>query len=332
MPANDPPFAVDRFSTDAIPAADRFDVWRERTLPSLGRVYETRPMEPFSTRLETVRFGAVTLSYSRMSAQFWERSPDIARADGLDMIMANIRFAGDGHGDADGVDFRAPVGGIVLSDMARPQRHVSDAAWSAVLSIPRSLARLWTPDPATLHGRVIAPEAAALLRSHLLETHRILGAIPASQAERLGRVALDLLEVALAGECASEPATGTAARESAERVIAARLGSATLTVANLCRWVGVSRSRLYRLFEPDGGVQAYVRARRLERVVAELAADGPRGRVNDIAERWGFCDAAYLTRVFRETYGMTPGEFRALAREGAVLPSAPAGSGPGSSS
>ena len=99
-------------------------------------------------------------------------------------------------------------------------------------------------------------------------------------------------------------------RSLAEQVIEERLGSAMLTVANLCRWTGMSRSSLYRLFDADGGVQAYIRDQRLARVAAELRLVTT-GRVADIAERWGFCDAAYLARVFREVHGMTPSAYRA---------------------
>lgn len=102
-------------------------------------------------------------------------------------------------------------------------------------------------------------------------------------------------------------------RGRAERAIEERLGSAMLTVANLCRWTAMSRSSLYRLFDADGGVQAYVRVRRLARVAADLRTGGA-GRVADVAERWGFCDAAYLARVFREAYGVTPSEYRARHR------------------
>jgi len=96
--------------------------------------------------------------------------------------------------------------------------------------------------------------------------------------------------------------------------IETRLGSATLTVATLCRVLGMSRSALYRLFEDEGGVHAYVTRRRLESVAAALGESSERDRIADIAERWGFCDAAYLGRLFRERFGMTPSDYRAFSR------------------
>ena len=106
------------------------------------------------------------------------------------------------------------------------------------------------------------------------------------------------------------PSRSEPARARVERVIEERLGSAMLTVVNLCRWTGMSRSSLYRLFDDDGGVQAFIRTRRLARVAEELR-NREAGRVADIAERWGFCDAAYLARVFREVHGVTPSAYRA---------------------
>ncbi|WP_295563303.1 helix-turn-helix domain-containing protein [uncultured Sphingomonas sp.] len=43
-----------------------------------------------------------------------------------------------------------------------------------------------------------------------------------------------------------------------------------------------------------------------------MRREGGRGTIAALAERWGFCDAAYLGRAFRETYGMTPGDYHAM--------------------
>ncbi len=43
---------------------------------------------------------------------------------------------------------------------------------------------------------------------------------------------------------------------------------------------------------------------------------GDRQTIAALADRWGFCDAAYLGRAFRETYGMTPGDYHAMHASG----------------
>jgi len=61
--------------------------------------------------------------------------------------------------------------------------------------------------------------------------------------------------------------------------------------------IDISKSKL------DVFDAAIGRAERIENASAPIAA---------LAERWGFCDAAYLGRAFRETYGMTPGDYHAM--------------------
>ena len=71
----------------------------------------------------------------------------------------------------------------------------------------------------------------------------------------------------------------------------------------------------HRLFEAEGGVQAYIRERRLE--AARLALGDPANGepIYAIAERLGFSDAAHLSRLFRERFGASPSQFRAQGRE-----------------
>jgi AraC-like DNA-binding protein len=135
---------------------------------------------------------------------------------------------------------------------------------------------------------------------------------------------MDLLAVAVAQRGGGRPTPDAAhvailCRARAE--IEARLGSAMLTVAALCRALGMSRSTLYRLFEDEGGVHAYITRRRLERVAVTLSDPGGHERIADIAERWGFCDAAYLGRLFRARFGMTPSDYRAFSQRQPGFPS-----------
>jgi AraC-like DNA-binding protein len=92
------------------------------------------------------------------------------------------------------------------------------------------------------------------------------------------------------------------------------LGSPGLSTDALCQAFGISRSALYRLFEPLGGVSAYIQARRLARAHADLArpTKAPR-KIYDIAYRWGFVSEAHFSRAFRRAFGVTPGDVRAGA-------------------
>ena len=68
------------------------------------------------------------------------------------------------------------------------------------------------------------------------------------------------------------------------------MGAPSLTIANLCRRLQVSRTTLHRLFEAEGGVQAYIRDRRLEAVRLTLADAANAEPIYALAERLGFSD------------------------------------------
>jgi AraC-like DNA-binding protein len=99
--------------------------------------------------------------------------------------------------------------------------------------------------------------------------------------------------------------------ERARRLVQQRLGSATLGVDELCRDLAVSRSRLYRLFEPLGGVVHYIRYRRLLDAHIALADPENRRSIVDIAAERGFIDPAEFSRAFKREFGYRPSDARA---------------------
>jgi transcriptional regulator GlxA family with amidase domain len=72
------------------------------------------------------------------------------------------------------------------------------------------------------------------------------------------------------------------------------------------------------LFEDvDASVARLVRTERLARCLEDLQRLNG-GSVTDIAFRWGFCDAAHFSRVFKREFSATPSEVRQTALAAAV--------------
>jgi AraC-like DNA-binding protein len=96
-------------------------------------------------------------------------------------------------------------------------------------------------------------------------------------------------------------------------------------VEDLCRRFHASRSKVYRLFEPHGGVGKFLQQQRLRRCFEDLRlADPRRARVADIAATWGYGDASGFSRRFRAEFGVPPSKVL-----GSAAPAgAAAGSGP----
>jgi len=72
------------------------------------------------------------------------------------------------------------------------------------------------------------------------------------------------------------------------------------------------RPTIYRLFQHEGGVGAYIRHLRLRHAADELIRY-PHLAVIEIAYGLGFKSASDFTRAFRRAYDMAPQDFRALA-------------------
>ena len=86
-------------------------------------------------------------------------------------------------------------------------------------------------------------------------------------------------------------------------------GAAPPSVDELATLVGVHPTHLLRTFRRHHGVTIsnYVRRRRVERARVEVAkGDRP---LSMIALDAGFSDQSHFTRVFRQTFGETPGQY-----------------------
>lgn len=310
---------VPLFDTADIPASDRFAMWRDANTYGLSDVYETSPTEPFSVSAKRIDLGALAIADIRITAQNWRRDAALLRDD-CDDLSVNIRHVGGGYGDMNGRTLVAPAGSIILADMARTNLHWSEPALCMGFRLPRAIAEQLLPPVRSMHGHVVAPEYAALLSNHLATLRQAAAHLPVSSGPAIAQTVLDLFVTGVHASLGAAP-IDIAQHERALRMklrdeIERNLGSPSLSVARLSRTLGVSRSTLYRLLRDEGGVQAYIRSRRLARVALALRLCEPGQTIAMLAERWGFCDAAYLGRAFRETYGVTPGDYRDAAKHG----------------
>ncbi|NKC48705.1 helix-turn-helix transcriptional regulator [Ochrobactrum anthropi ATCC 49188] len=73
----------------------------------------------------------------------------------------------------------------------------------------------------------------------------------------------------------------------------------------------VSRSRLYRTFDTEGGIATIIREKRLDHAYRILVGEcGRHVSFKEIAYRCGFHDGAQFTRAFKTRFGMSPKEAR----------------------
>jgi AraC family transcriptional activator of tynA and feaB len=126
--------------------------------------------------------------------------------------------------------------------------------------------------------------------------------------------ALELLRAAIEPTLPpSRSVTRAAMRAEIRRYVRTHLHDPTLSPASIAGAYAMSVRALHALFEDaDESVAGLVRSERLHRCLEDLQRPNS-GSVTDIAFRWGFCDAAHFSRVFKREFGATPSEVRRAA-------------------
>lgn len=77
--------------------------------------------------------------------------------------------------------------------------------------------------------------------------------------------------------------------------------------------LGVSRSKLFRVFEPHGGIQRWILAERLRGSLQCILRAAPDHKIAAIAHSHGFRSEAHFSRAFHKRYQISPSSVRTLA-------------------
>jgi AraC-like DNA-binding protein len=95
----------------------------------------------------------------------------------------------------------------------------------------------------------------------------------------------------------------------------------------------MSRSKLYRLLENDGGVAHFINRERLREAHRRLSAHREALSIHAIGNEVGFVDHSTFSRAFRREFGYSPTEARERSLAGAAdevsMPGSPASGGNG---
>jgi AraC-like DNA-binding protein len=110
--------------------------------------------------------------------------------------------------------------------------------------------------------------------------------------------------------------------ERVQAYIETHLTDPELTVERVAGATAFSRTALYRVFEPVGGIANYIQRRRLARMRASLFRHTERRTIAALAYEHGFVSESHCSRVFRKAFGLPPGQFRQeLVQARGTLPS-----------
>ena len=303
------------FDTDDIPVfanieRGSLDLW----INACVSVFEVSPIarDPSQEDYRIASWFVEPLTFSRTSYQSMVNRHSRWHVEEAGQQLFVHRYTRGGATlEVSGTSIDCAPGGITILDYARPFQSIHVASECEGVFVPHAAIGF---DP--MHGgdvRYFEPTSlvAQMLGRELdLSISALQSGAPSMHREDIGRL-IGCVEFALSSKTASRTAWAQAQlslREMIKSFIEHNLGSPELSVDLILKNFGLSRARLYRLFEAESGVRKYITRRRLQRAVIQLAENPlQRGQVRAVSERCGFSSEVVFNRVVRRTYGTSPG-------------------------
>jgi AraC-like DNA-binding protein len=313
------PIAHAQVNLADLPAAERHDAWR-CALEPIFEITADPAEDPaaFCGTVKMAHLGDALVSEVRSGPQIFDRSRAHARRSGLDHFMVQTFLHGQHEGAwGDNCGHRGK-GDVWILDLGQETKtHASHFA-NVTLIMPRDRV-LPLLKGGNIHGTTLRSGSASarLIASHLETLVAAAPALTLGEAAAAVDAAALMITGAWASIRESRAEVTAAVRATARRTICdhidLHLADERLTPEILVRRFRLSRATLYRLFDEDGGIAAYILGRRLDRCRAMLAASRNGERtIGDIAFSNGFASEAHFSRAFRRRFGMTPSDARTV--------------------
>jgi len=304
-----------RISTLDVPTRERFDAW----VSSSGCWSFRAPDDDsasFDCQYVATRLGPFTLgqrSWLNAGMQFsfeMSRTSRLIRSDGLDHYYLMLQLSGSTTWRFGRQTAEATPHNLCFVDTSTPSDCRVASGDAIIMTIPR---HLFHPDVAKLQGQALPQPMASIVADFLRSLASNLDNLTAAQVPHLAQATSNLLLAFLKPSpdslAQADAEIHSILRQKAKRYIEAHLTDPDLSPDSICKAIAISRPRLYRLFEPDGGVMRWVQRRRLA-LIRNLLADPTREklRISEVAWRYGFASDAHLSRSFKKEFGFSPRE------------------------
>ncbi|MBR1221279.1 helix-turn-helix domain-containing protein [Bradyrhizobium sp. U87765 SZCCT0131] len=273
---------------------------------------------PFASEAEVYCLPEVTVSRTRSSAVRLTRTIRTIAQSATDQILVVCYTSGHFTFKTGGAERRVDKGELAFFDLS--QEIVIEAPSVANISLAISRRRLEALFPLLdlAHGMVLESGALTRVLIGMMEQSMAIGpAMTLAEARPIADAIVGLVVACLENvsreQAPANAGTGTASLAAMKSTIERRLSDPSLGPQTLIDEFAITRSTLYRAFEPLGGVSAYITERRLRYALRRITDPAqPRLRISQLAFEFGFSHAPAFTRAFKAFFGMSPKDVRDL--------------------
>lgn len=289
-----------------------FESWREQAI--IPRLFEVRTdPDTFHASFDRVALGSALLLRYDTAATSFQRTAERAGRDGVDHVWVQLLRSGGLKARSGSLNTALAPGEGGFCDLGRPLEQTSQAGAGLVFVAPRS--NFLQADLDDLHGAGLNGSRFTLLEDYF---EGLVKAGPGAAGGDDDRAAEAIAAVLLACfrttegpwcDLARKP-LGEVALKRATDFIARNLSLGDVDVASVAQAAGVSRSTLYRIAAPWGGVAALIWEERLQAARRALSDPATPGRIGQIASAHGFSSPAHFSTRFRERFGFSPRNLR----------------------
>lgn len=253
------------------------------------------------------------------------RSRGLIRSDDSDYLQIGMIRRGRARVTQDGRECLLTPGDFVLYDTTRPfdwrfEGHPDDDSWNLeVFTWKRSALAFSEPEIRNLTAIAFDGRAgvSGLLGRFL---HDVVTIRNSPDAAGVGDCAIvdevgDLVHAIMRSLVVPTRSVGADLYAAAISAIDERLADPQLSPTDIAVALRISTRQLHRMFaDQTATVSRTIRMRRLERCRREMVAPAAASRtLQQISSHYGFTDLTVFSRAFKQQYGMSPREYRAMA-------------------
>jgi len=307
-----------------IPLLGDEKVRREAWVEAISAIWVSSPDRdkplPDEVHFRAWNLGGIFMAGLHASAQTVERTRSQIAAQAIDHIYFQYHLSGRAKIDTASAETPMHGGDIALIDMSQPAfGHAYTGVDAIGLIIPRRAFDPRVGEVGDLHRSVLSRRGHPLVRlfsDHLQNTRHCLDSTDENQRNMLSMATVALCNATLTPASDSGYNRPAVAAIEIRQFIEANLDRTDLGVELLSARFGLSRTPIYGMFEPEGGVMTYIRNRRLARamrILSGVEGGGPQ-RISSVAYTCGYENLKSFSKAFRARFGVNPRDVDASFR------------------